>query len=180
MLQKRNFFLHFCFQNKLKASIHRSKICLKVFPKFLPKIIMFPQKDVIINRGASTECARDRDLHWLLPMRISNPKIFGLHLKVMLQQHIYACYFVVISLVCPTKVSIMKLKCNLLSRMWHCDFLMKQIFFSSIFSSENKGRLAKQACFLGHDPWHTRYVNLYHGFVQDSWFWDQVNFLIMS
>ncbi len=27
---------------------------------------------------------------------------------------------------------------------------------SSIFSSENKGRLAKQAGYLGHDPWHTQ------------------------
>jgi hypothetical protein len=40
--------------------------------------------------------------------------------------------------------------------MWQHDFLMKQIFFSSIFSSENKGRLAKQAGYLDHDPWHTR------------------------
>ncbi len=105
----------------------------------------------------TTECARDRDLHWLLPMRISNHKIFGLHPKVMLPQHIYACNFVVITLVCPTKVSFMKLKCNLLSWMWQHDFLMKQIFFSSIFLSENKGRLAKQAGYPGHDPWHTRY-----------------------
>jgi hypothetical protein len=29
--------------------------------------------------------------------------------------------------------------------------------FSSIFSSENKGRLAKQAGYPGRDPWHTRY-----------------------
>jgi hypothetical protein len=76
----------------------------------------------------------------------------------MLPQHIYACNLVVITLVCPTKVSIMKLKCNLLSRMWQHAFLMKQIFFSSIFLSENKGRLAKQAGYLGHNPWHTRYL----------------------
>jgi hypothetical protein len=43
----------------------------------------------------------------------------------------------------------------LLSRMWQHDFLMKQIFFSSIFLSENKGRLAKQGGYPGHDPWHT-------------------------
>jgi hypothetical protein len=41
--------------------------------------------------------------------------------------------------------------------MWQHDFLMKQIFISLIFSSENKGRLAKQAGYPGHDPWHTRY-----------------------
>jgi hypothetical protein len=80
------------------------------------------------------------------------PQIFWASPKVMLPQHIYACNFVVITLVCPTKVSIMKLKCNLLSRMWQHDFLMKQILFSSIFLSENKGRLAKQAGYPGHDP----------------------------
>ncbi len=111
---------------------------------------------VPLERFSSTECARDRDLHWLLPMRISNHKIFGLHPKVMLPQHIYACNFVVITLVCPTKVGIMKLKCNLLSRMWQHDFLMKQIFFSLIFLSENKGQLAKQAGYPGHNPWYTR------------------------
>jgi hypothetical protein len=84
-------------------------------------------------------------------MRISNHKIFGLHPIVMLPQHIYVCNFVVVTLVCPTKV-IMKLKCNLLSRMWQHDFLMKQIFLSSIFLSENKGPLAKQAGYPGHDP----------------------------
>jgi hypothetical protein len=44
----------------------------------------------------------------------------------------------------------MKLKCNLLSMMWQHDFLMKQIFFSLIFLSENKGRLAKLAGYPGH------------------------------
>jgi hypothetical protein len=47
------------------------------------------------------------------------------------------------------------------SRKRKHDFLMKQIFFSSIFSSENKGRLAKQAGYLGHDPWHTLYLKNY-------------------
>ncbi len=106
-------------------------------------------------RSISTECARDRDLHWCLPMRISNFKIFRLHPKVMLPQHIYAFNFVVITLVGPTKVSIMNLKCTLQSRMWQHDFMMKQIFFSSIFLSENTVRLAKQAGYPGHDPWHT-------------------------
>jgi hypothetical protein len=54
-------------------------------------------------------------------------------------------------LVGPTKVSIMKLKCTVLNRMWQQDFMMKQIFFNSIFLSENNGRLAKQAGYLGHD-----------------------------
>jgi hypothetical protein len=85
-------------------------------------------------------------------MRIPNHKIFELHPKVMLPQPICACIFVVITSVDPNKVSIMKMKCTLLSRMWHHDFMMKQIFFSSIFSSENTGRLAKQAGYLGHDP----------------------------
>ncbi len=42
--------------------------------------------------------------------------------------------------------------------MWQHDFLMKQIFFGSIFMSENTGRLANQAGYPGHDPWHTRYL----------------------
>ncbi len=103
-----------------------------------------------------TECARYNHLHRCLQMRISNCKIFGLHPKVMLPQNIYACNFVVIILVGPTKVSIMKLKCTVLNRMWQHDFMMKQIFFSFIFLSENTGRLAKHAGYLGHDPWHTR------------------------
>ncbi len=82
-----------------------------------------------------TECASDHDLHRCLSMRMSNLKIFGLHPKVMLPQHIYACNFVVITLVVPTKVSIMKLKCTVLNRMWQHDFMMKHIFFNSIFLS---------------------------------------------
>jgi hypothetical protein len=54
-------------------------------------------------------------------------KIFGLHPKVMLPQPFYA--FI----------------------LWQHDFWMKQIFFSSIFSSENTGQLAKQAGYLGHN-----------------------------
>jgi hypothetical protein len=91
-------------------------------------------------------------------MRILNRKIFGLHPKVMLPQSIYVFIFVVITLVGPTKVSIMKLKCIVLNRMWQHDFMMKQIFLSLIFLSENTGRLAKQAGYLGHDSWHTRYI----------------------
>ncbi len=72
--------------------------------------------------------------------------------------HSYACIFVVITLVGPTKVSIMKLKCTVLNRMWQHDFMMKKIFFSSIFLSENTGRLAKQAGNPGHEPLHTRYT----------------------
>jgi hypothetical protein len=83
-------------------------------------------------------------------MRISNRKIFGLHPKVMLPQHIYACNFVLITLVGPTKVSIMK--CSVLNRMWQHDFMMKQIFFSSLFLSENTAQLAKQAGYPGHNP----------------------------
>ncbi len=64
------------------------------------------------------------------------PQNFGLHPKVMLP---HACIFVVITLVGPTKVSIMKLKWTLVNRMWQLDFLMKLIFFSSIFSSQNTG-----------------------------------------
>ncbi len=63
----------------------------------------------------------------------------------MLPQPVYACILEVITLVGPTKVSIMKLICTVLNRMWQHDLLMKQIFFSSTFSSENTGRLAKQA-----------------------------------
>jgi hypothetical protein len=98
-----------------------------------------------------------------LPMRIFNRKFFGLHPKVKLPQPIYACIFVAITLVGPTnviatktKVIIMKLKCTELNRMWQHDFMTKQIFISSIFLSENTGRLAKQAGYLGHNPWHTR------------------------
>jgi hypothetical protein len=69
----------------------------------------------------------------------------------MMPQPIYESIFVVITLVGPTKVSIMKLKCTVLNRMWQHDFMMKQIFLSSIFLSENTGRLAKQAGYLGHD-----------------------------
>ncbi len=75
-------------------------------------------------------------------MRISNRKIFGLHPKVMLPQYIYECNFVEITLVGPTKVSIMKLKCSVLNRMWQHNFMRMQIFFSSIFLSENTGQLA--------------------------------------
>ncbi len=42
----------------------------------------------------------------------------------MLPQHIYACNFVVITLVGPTKASIMKLKCTVLNRMWQHDFML--------------------------------------------------------
>ncbi len=66
-------------------------------------------------------------------MRISNRKFFGLHPKVKLPQPFYASIFVIITLVGPTKVSIMTLKCTGLSRMWQHDFMMKQLFFSSIF-----------------------------------------------
>jgi hypothetical protein len=51
------------------------------------------------------------------------------HPKVMLPQPIYACIFVVITLAGPTKLSIMKLKCTVLNRMWQHDFMKKQIFF---------------------------------------------------
>ncbi len=85
-------------------------------------------------------------------MRISNYKIFGLHPKVKMPQPIYECIFVIITLVGPTKVRIMKLKCNVPNRMWQHDFMMKQIFLSSIFLSENAGQLAKQAGYPGHDP----------------------------
>jgi hypothetical protein len=70
----------------------------------------------------------------------------------MSQQPIYACVLVVITLVGPTKVSIMKLKGIVLNRMWQHDFMKKQIFFSLIFLSENTGQLAKQAGYPGHDP----------------------------
>jgi hypothetical protein len=50
------------------------------------------------------------------------PKIFGLHPKVMLPQPFYACIFVVITLVGATKVSNMKLKHTMLNRMWQHDF----------------------------------------------------------
>jgi hypothetical protein len=63
----------------------------------------------------------------------------------------YASISVVITLVVPAKVSIMKLKCSVLNRMWQHDFMMRQIFLGSIFLSENTGRLAKQAGYLGHD-----------------------------
>ncbi len=41
-------------------------------------------------------------------------------------------FFIVITLVGPTKVSIMKLKCTVLNRMWQHDFMMKQIFLSRL------------------------------------------------
>ncbi len=110
------------------------------------------------NNYGNTWCARKCGLHWHLLMRISNCKIFGLHPKVMLPQPIYAFIFVVITLVGSTKVSIMKLKYTVLNRMWQHDFMMKQIFFSSVFPSENTGWLAKQAGYLGHNPWHTWYL----------------------
>ncbi len=59
----------------------------------------------------------------------------------MLPQPIYASIFVVITLVGPTKVSIMKLKCTVQNRMWQHDFMMKQVFINLIFLSENTGRL---------------------------------------
>jgi hypothetical protein len=80
------------------------------------------------------------------------PQNFGLHPKVMLPQHIYACNFVVITLVGQTEVSIMKLKYTVLNRMLQHHFMMKQIFVSLIFLSENTGRLAKQAGYPDHDP----------------------------
>ncbi len=83
------------------------------------------------------------------------PKIFWASSKSQAATT-YACIFVVITLVGPTKVSIMKLKCTKLNRMWQHDFMTKQIFFSSVFLSKNTGRLAKQAGYLGPNPWHTR------------------------
>ncbi len=69
-----------------------------------------------------------------MPIRVSNRKFFGLHKKVKLPQPIYACIFVVITL-------------------WQQDFMMKQIFFSSLFLFENTGRLvsrlATQATITG-------------------------------
>jgi hypothetical protein len=97
------------------------------------------------------------DVRLCFQTKILNCKIFGRHPKVMLPQHIYACNFVVITMVGPTKVSIMKFKCTVLNRMWQHDFMMKQIFFSSIFLSENTGWLVKQADYPGHNPWHARY-----------------------
>ena len=80
------------------------------------------------------------------------PQNFWASSKSHVPQPFYACIFVVITLVGPTKVSIMKLKHTMLNRMWQHDFWMTQIFFSSIFSSENTGQLAKQAGYPGHDP----------------------------
>jgi hypothetical protein len=88
------------------------------------------------------------------------PQIFWASSKIHVATTFYACIFVVITLVGPTKVSIMKLKHTMLNRMWQHDFWMKQIFFSSIFSSENTGRLAKQAGYPGHDFWHTLYKRI--------------------
>ncbi len=117
----------------------------------------------------NTGCARDCGLHWCLPIRILNHNFFGLHPKFKLPQLICACIFVLITLVGPTKVSIMKLKCTELNRMWQHDFMTKQIFFSSVFLSENTGRLAKQAGYLGHNPWHTRYEEVhFHSFCCDT------------
>ncbi len=70
----------------------------------------------------------------------------------MLPQHIYACNFVVITLVGPNQGKYYEIEMHVLNRMWQHDFMMKQIFFSSIFLSENTGRLAKQAGYPGHDP----------------------------
>jgi hypothetical protein len=81
------------------------------------------------------------------------PKFFlGFYPKVMLPQPIYTCIFVVITLVDPIKVSIMKLKCTAQNRMWQHDFMMNQIFFSSIFLSKYTDRVAKQASYPGQDP----------------------------
>ncbi len=110
-------------------------------------------KWVVVTTGWVWDCG----LHWCLPMRISNRKIFGLHPKVNFPQPIYAFTFVVIMLVGPTKVSIMKLKCTVLNRMWQHDLIMNQIFFSSIFLSKNTVRLDRQAGYSRHDPWYTRY-----------------------
>ncbi len=117
-------------------------------------------KKSLIGRDSNlqpTGCVRDCGLNWRLLMRITIRKIFGLHPKAQFPQPIYAFIFVVIMLVGPTKVSTMKLKCTVLNRMWQHDFIMKQIFFSSIFSSKNTGPVAKQAGYSNHDPWHTRY-----------------------
>jgi hypothetical protein len=85
-------------------------------------------------------------------MRILNCKIFGLHPKVMLPQPISASIFVVITLVGPTKVSIMKLICTALKRMWQHDFMMKQIFLGLIFCQKTQAdwqsRLATQVTIL--------------------------------
>ncbi len=88
------------------------------------------------EREITTGCVRDCGLHWCLPMRISNSKIFGLNPKVMLPQPIFACIFVVITFVGPTKVSIMKLKCTVVNRMWQHYFMMKQIFFGWYFETQ--------------------------------------------
>jgi hypothetical protein len=54
-----------------------------------------------------------------------------------------------ITLVGPTNVSIMKLKCTLLNRMWQHDFKMKQIFSIQYFCPKTQAnwlsRLATQA-----------------------------------
>ncbi len=97
----------------------------------------------------ATGCVRDCCLHWHLPMTILNRKIFGLYPKVKFSEPIYEYIFMVITLVGPTKVSIAKLKCTVLNRLWQHDFMTKQIFFSPT------GRLAKQAGYPGYNPWHT-------------------------
>jgi hypothetical protein len=72
-------------------------------------------------------------------------KIFGALSKSQVTTIFLCIHFVVITLVGPTKVSIIKLKCTVLNRMWQHDFMTMQIFFGFIFLSENTGRLAKHA-----------------------------------
>jgi hypothetical protein len=97
----------------------------------------------------TTRWVWDYGIHWHLPMRISNRKIFGLHPKVNFSQTIYAFISVVIMLVGPTKVSIMKLKCTMLNRMWQHDFKWSKYFSVQYFCPKSQsdwlGRLATLA-----------------------------------
>ncbi len=98
-----------------------------------------------------------RVCQWLWPsLAFANGDIETQNFWALSKSQVYKTYlcmhfFVVITLAVLTKVSIMKLQCTVINRTWQHDLMMKQIFFSSIFS----GWLAKHAGSPGHNPWHT-------------------------
>ncbi len=92
----------FCFRFFHESS---SPELLKITLGFLPNLPAAAHLPVPLSTKLSTSTVTK-------PVTLPSPrlcKIFGLHPKVMLPQHVYSCNFVAIALVCPTKVSIMKL-----------------------------------------------------------------------
>jgi hypothetical protein len=63
---------------------------------------------------------------------------FWASFKSQVATPIYACIFVVITMVGPTKVRIIKLKCTVLNRMWQHDYDEANIIQFNIFVCKHR------------------------------------------